>query len=610
VLKGRLTLDVATLSELFSLIWRDATSFVRARLAGVLLLVISASILTAMGPLPLKLVVDGFAGGKRISAISPAGLVVLYVLSQFLARAAVEVRGLIFARVQIRMLRSISERLFAHLMSLPLRFHLDRRTGAVSQALGNGLQGYEMIMHHVIFSFLPVVAELGTIMVVLTRLADPMFLVLFCAAFISYALAFLYSAGTIVGAAQRAAAAHVDANSTMVDGLLCIEPVKYFAAETTVQDRVHGALIRTENEWVAFYRRYAVNGLAVATIFAAFLAATVLYATHEVQSSRMTIGDFVLVNTYILQLVRPIETLGYAMQGLSHGTAMLRKLLELFREQAELQVINGKAHGRHGPRPGGQDELARHSQHGGRGRLEFDGVSLSYDSGRPVLSNVSFVVPAGRTLGIVGASGSGKSSIVRLVARLFEPSSGRILLDGVPLAQIPLQTLRQWVTVVPQDSVLFNDTISYNIGFGTTDGAGGDVEEAAKVAHLHDFIMSLPHRYETVVGERGVKLSGGEKQRVAIARAVLRRPRVFVFDEATSSLDAQTERVIQQKVRDISRHCTTLLIAHRLPTVSEADEIIVLEGGSIVERGTHDNLLRQKGRYAALWHAQQGSTAA
>lgn len=490
------------------------------------------------------------------------------------------------------MFRTMSERLFAHLMQLPLRFHLERQTGAVGQTLENGLQGYQMIWHHLVFTFLPVTAELGTIVLVLIRLAPPLFLLLFCGALVCYAAAFAYAAKTVSRAAKTASAAHVAANAAMTDSILNYETVKYFTAESIVQEKVSQALSRTEVEWVGFYRRYAVNGLGVATIFAVFLALSVLYAAHGVLAGRMTVGDFVLVNTYMLQVVRPVEMLGYAMQGLSQGVAMLDKMLALFRETPESQHADDRV------------------PLGGAGKLEFDTVSLSYRSDRSVLKGVSFRVPAGKTLGIVGASGSGKSTLVRLLVRLFEPDAGRILLDGVAISDLSLPKLRQSIAVVPQDTVLFNDTIAYNIAFGRAGSTQEEIVEAAKLAHLHDFIMSMPEQYDTKVGERGVKLSGGERQRLSIARATIKRPRIYVFDEATSSLDTHTEREILHNLQEVARNSTTLVIAHRLSTVVHADEIVVVDGGAVVEQGTHAALLRQRGRYAALWAAQQGSVAA
>jgi ABC-type transport system involved in Fe-S cluster assembly fused permease/ATPase subunit len=575
-----------------TLIWTDATTFVRARLIIALVLIMAASAMTALGPVALKLVVDGFTGQQKGPATSAVTLIALYVLSQWLARTVGEIRGLIYARAERRMSRTLSERLFEHVMRLPLRFHLERQTGAISQTLDNGLNGYQMVLHTLVFTILPVATELGTIVLVLARLHQPVFLGLFSGAIVAYALAFSYAAKTIVTAARSASASQVNATAVMTDSLLNYETVKYFTAEKVVQARVGRALVETEEGWVGFYRRYAYNGLGVATIFAGFLAVTVLYAAREVQAGRMTVGSFVLINTYMLQVVRPVEMLGYAIQSLSQGLAFLEKMIELFREKPEAQLAEDA------------------SVVSGPGRLDFEGVSLSYRADRVILSDVSFSLPAGKTLGIVGGSGAGKSTLVRLLVRLVEPGAGRILLDGAPISELSLSKLRQAVAVVPQDTVLFNDTIGYNIAFGKAGSTQAEVEHAARLAHLHDFIGSLPEGYETRVGERGLKLSGGEKQRVSIARAAIKRPRIYVFDEATSSLDSKTEREILRNLREISRFSTTLVIAHRLSTVVHADEIVVLDGGTIVERGTHAALIRQNGRYATLWEAQQQGTVA
>jgi ATP-binding cassette subfamily B protein len=366
--------------------------------------------------------------------------------------------------------------------------------------------------------------------------------------------------------------------------------VKYFTAEATVRERFDRSLFRTETEWMQFFRMRALIGLLIATIFAAFLAVAVFYAANQVQTGAMTIGTFVLIHTYMFRLVQPLEMIGYAMQQLSQGFAFLEKLLEIFREPTEPLTANPSA------------------LPSGPGRLEFRNVNLAYRADRAILRDVSFEIPAGKTLGVVGSSGAGKSTLVRLLVRLVDPDNGQILLDGVPLSQLSLPRLRQAIAVVPQDTVLFNDSIQYNIGFGKVNSTQEEVERAARLAHLHDFVMSLPEQYETKVGERGVKLSGGEKQRVSIARAAIKQPRIYVFDEATSSLDSRTEGDIMHNLREISRDSTTLVIAHRLSTVIHADEIVVLEGGTIVERGTHFGLLRQNGRYARLWEAQQQTT--
>jgi len=592
----------AKLREVVALIWTDATGFVRFRLVVALLLIMFASATTALGPVALKLIVDHLAGrtaapdtggilGKAFG-ISVGVLIGLYILSQWLTRTAGEIRGFVYARAELRMTRLLGERLFAHIMRLPLKFHLERQTGAITQALENGRNGYNMVLYTLVFTFLPVAAELCTVVVVLSRLEQRAFLGLFAGAIIAYALVFWYSATTVMKAARAASNSQIEATAVMTDSILNYETVKYFTAESVVQQRVSRALGVTEDRWMAFSRRYAYNGLFIGTIFAGFLGVTILYAARGVQAGYLTVGTFVLVNTYMLQIVRPVEQLGYAMQQLSQGLALLGRVFELLREPPEISVAAAAA------------------APAGAGRLDFQHVGASYRSDRAVLTDVSFALPAGKTLGVVGGSGSGKSTLVRLLVRLMDADAGRILLDGVSVGELPLSWLRQAIAVVPQDTVLFNDSIAYNIAFGKEGCSRTEVEHAARLAHLHDFIMSLPDGYETKVGERGVKLSGGEKQRISIARAAIKRPRIYVFDEATSSLDSNTEREILKNLREIARLSTTVVIAHRLSTVVHADEIVVLDAGTIVERGTHAALLRQNGRYAALWEAQQQGMAA
>lgn len=566
--------------------------FVRIRLVAVLSLLVAASVLTSLGPVALKWIVDGLTGSSEGNRLPFVLLIGAYVLSQWLARSAGEIRGAVHARAERRMFRVLSERLFGHLMRLPLRYHIGRETGAVNQTLENGLQGFQMILHHLVFTALPVVVELGTMIFVLGRLAPAGFVLLFCGALVCYSVAFAYGAICVGQSAQAASAAHVDATAAMTDGILNYETVKYFTAENRVEQRVSLALCRMEEEWVRFYRRYALNGLFVAALFAGFLGASVWYAAHEVRAGDMTVGDFVLVNTYMLQLVRPVETLGYATQAVSQGAAMLGMLLALLREPTEPT------------RPTAIGLVT------GSGTVEFERVAASFRPDQAIVKGIHFKVAPGGTIGIVGPSGAGKSTLVRLMVRLLEPDEGRILLDGVPICALPLATLRSLIAVVPQDTVLFNDTIGFNIGIGKSNPTAREIEAAARMARLHDFIMSLPDRYDCRVGERGIRLSGGERQRISIARAVIRQPRIYIFDEATASLDSSTEREILRNLEEIARDHTTIIIAHRLSTVAHADEILVLENGEMKEQGTHASLLRLNGTYARMWNAQQAGTEA
>ena len=596
------------LAEVVGLTFKDSGRFVRWRLAAALLLVISGSVVMALGPLALKWLVDGFTGQAArpkaevpsLVPFAPLALVGVYATSQFLARASGEMRGFVYARAERRILRCLSERFFGHMLRLPLRFHLQRKTGGLSQSLENGLLGYQLILHHLVFTLLPVTFELATIMVVLMRIRQPVLLGLFCGALACYGVAFAQAARVIVRSARSASAAEVEAAGQMTDALFNVELVKYFAAEAVVQRRVGSALSRTEAEWVGFYRRYAVNGLRVAAIFASFLAVTTLYAVREVEGARLTLGEFVLITTYMLQVIRPVEAVGYAIQGFSQGAAMLETMLGLFHERAEPWEV-----GAAGETDGAlrKVEPARYS---GAGELEFEDVWLSYEPQRAVLRGVSFKIAAGKTVGVVGPSGSGKSTLVRILMRLLEPDSGRILLDGVPIAELPLAMLREAMALVPQEAMVLNDSVAANIAFGDGECSLADIERAARRARLHEFIVSLSDGYETIVGERGLKLSGGERQRLSIARAAIRRPRIYIFDEVTSALDATTEAAIMGTLREMSCCTTTLVITHRLATVEHADEIIVLQAGAVVERGTHSSLLAMGGWYTASWQTQRG----
>lgn len=632
-MRTRVLSSISIFREVGRLIWAEADGFVKLRFGAAVLLVSVTSVITALGPVLLKGIVDRLAGTVRDGELPLLFWAAAYVLVQWIGRAVVEGRGLILARAERRTARRLSERLFAHILRLPLKYHLGRQTGALMQSLATGLQGYQNIVQTLAFSVLPIFTELGTTIVVLSRLGKPLFLWLFAGAVVCYAIVFGYSAYRTMMAARNASAAQAEAMATIADSVLNYETIKHFTAEPVVESKVGGALIRAEQQWIGFSRQYAANGLLVATIYMAFLGTTILYAIGAVRSSAISIGTFVLINTYMLQILRPIEQLGYAAQSLSQSVAYLDKMLELLREQTEVEegaspAAEGASENVGSIAPltfrkrensaelGAEGEGVRGPTHcqgsdEAPAELEFRDVFFSYGKDRPVLRGVTFSVGSGKTLGIVGASGSGKSTIVRLIVRLLEPDGGAILLDGTPVRWLPLARLRKLISVVPQDTALFNESIRFNISVGRPGSSYDDIQRSAKMAHLHDFVLSLPDQYETVVGERGVQLSGGEKQRVSIARAVLKQPRLYIADESTSSLDSRTEREIVKNLQEVSRNTTTLIIAHRLSTIVHADEIIVLDGGVVVESGTHEYLLAINGRYSALWAAQhQGLVAA
>jgi ATP-binding cassette subfamily B protein len=402
-----------------------------------------------------------------------------------------------------------------------------------------------------------------------------------------YIVSFWVGVARIGGPARAVSNACIDANSVLTDSILNYETVKYFCAEGNVHGRFGAALAKVEDQWAKLFSRKMENGFVLATIFTLSLGISICFATREVQLGKMSVGDFVLVHAYILRISLPLEMIGFAFRDIAQGIGFIEKLAELFGQKQEVDVIGDRA-----------------SLPTGAPKLSFERVSYSYQPDRRILKSINFVVPSGKTVAIVGASGSGKSSLIRLLVRLLDPTEGQIRLNDVPLSNIPVAALRSAIAVVPQDIALFNDSIAYNIGFGKHDSTETDIVRAAKVAHIHDFIAGLPDGYATLVGERGLKLSGGERQRIAIARAAIKEPKIFVFDEATASLDSNAEQAILYNLIKRTTTATTLIIAHRLSTIAHADEIVVLAQGRVVDRGNHAELLQRHGTYAAMWHAQ------
>lgn len=571
------------------LLWTVLDRFAATRLFLAVLLVVGSSILVSLAPAALGSAVDALSAD---SSAGPGHTVVFwllaYVLAHAFAKALGELRWRAYGGAEQRAERLLNRHVFRHVLALPMSFHLERKTGAIAQVLANGMTGYRLILQHLVFTVTPALAEIATMAMILAAIGQPVLLAILGISMLSYGLAFLLGVLRITGPARAAAAVGVDSKALMTDSLLNCETVKYYGAEGLIGARLDDVMKQVEQQWDGFFRRRVAHGLVVTAIFGTTLGASAWLAGSEVVHGKLTIGDFVLVNLYVLQAVRPIELIGLAFRDLTQALVYIEQQMELLAQARE---------------PHEQTGVSPHTARGGA-ELRFDGVSFSYPPGDELLRGVNLVVPSGRTLGIVGPSGSGKSSLIRLLFRFYEPASGRILLDGTPIAAINLAALRTTFGVVPQDTVLFNDTIEYNIRFGSPNCSPDEVVRAARLAGLHDFLAHLPAGYRTVVGERGLKLSAGERQRVAIARAVLKKPRVFVFDEATSSLDTRTERAILRNLIVASSGTTTLMIAHRLSTVAHADEIIVLDGGSVVERGTHGELLRQGRRYAAMWRAQ------
>jgi len=589
--------------------WTEADRYVKKRLSLSLLLVLVTSALSASAPIALKYAVDSFGadhwqdvkyaatdlGVEEILAsptlLGPIVLIAIYVASLWLSRSFSELRAYVFGTADYRLQRMLSRRLFEHVLHLPMPFHLERRTGALHQTLGQGLAGFSILLNHIVLSILPVFAELAIMGFVLTYLFQKAFLVILVLSVCAYAATFALGAMLIAKPSQRVADAQLEAYSTLIDSVLNTETVKSYTAEQYIVGRYDRLLSKCESEWVRFYRSKSMNGLLVTCIFAVSIGSVMAVGAHQVSLGAMTVGDFVMVNAYMLQIVRPIETLGAAFRDITQGIAFINRMDEILGIEREFEVIDAK------------QPTVEENETGSE--LVFDQLAFSYVPRHPVLKDLSFTLKPGTTVAIVGPSGAGKSSLVRLLLRLYEPDCGDILLDGFSISKIPLEDLRRTIAVIPQDTILFNDTIAYNIGFGRQGSTMAEIEQAARIADIHDKIEQMPRGYMTVVGERGLKLSGGEKQRISIARATLKKPQIYVFDEATSSLDTKTEREIMRNLIAISTGITTLIIAHRLSTIVHADTIVVMDHGQLVGQGDHNSLLGQNGLYKSMWHAQQ-----
>lgn len=597
------------IQQAVALAWSETDAFVKKRLVLTLFLVLGTAVFAAIAPIALKFAIDSLESDRLTSidltslpdwassaqtpiVVGPIALILFYIFSLWISRSFGEIRWYFYGTADQRLHRGLSRRLFSHVINLPMSFHLDRKTGALSQTLVQGLAGYRVLLNHAVFTVLPVLIEVLMIGAVLALFFQPVFLVILGLSVAAYSAAFALGVVRIIGPSREVSATQVDAYANMTDSILNTETVKYFNAERHINDRYDAALAKSERQWSTFYARKSINGLLVAGVFALSLGSAIVIGAQQVQQGAMTIGDFVLVNAYMLQIVRPLEALGAAFRDIAYGVAFIEKMMGLMGRRQEKSTGIPIARGSNGHRHAGPDGL------------EISQLVFSYIPGQQILNNINFAIEPGKTVAIVGSSGAGKSSLIRLLMRFFSPDSGDIYLDGQSIQDMALADLRQAIAIVPQDTVLFNDTIAYNIGFGREGSSSAEIEEAARLAHIHERIMAMPDGYQTIVGERGLKLSGGEKQRVSIARAVLKKPRMFVFDEATSSLDTKTEQTILANMIEVSKAMTTLIIAHRLSTVVHADKIIVLERGAIIEKGSHDILLEKNGAYAAMWRAQ------
>ncbi|MGA9665506.1 MAG: ABC transporter ATP-binding protein/permease [Gallionella sp.] len=571
-------------------------------------------------PLVLKEIIDAMDKSKAVLAV-PVFLVVGYGILRLLSTLFGELRDAVFANVTQRAIRRVALQVFEHLHSLSLRFHLDRQTGGVSRDIERGTRGIGFLLNFTLFNILPTLLEIALVAAILLKKYSAWF------AIITFITLVIYIAFTLFITEWRMVVRRTmndldsKANTRAIDSLLNYETVKYFGNEQYEADRYDHHMERWEAAAVRNQTSLALLNSVQSVVIAIGITILMLLAASQVVSGRMTVGDLVLVNVYMIQLYMPLHFLGFVYREIRHSLADMEKMFSLLHEDREiadapdaatLQVGSADVRPRHGAaEPTGAGLAASHPlpqtavYDSNVSGVRFDHVSFSYAPDRQILFDVSFTIPAGHKVAVVGASGAGKSTLSRLLFRFYDVQQGRILINGQDIRSVTQTSLRAAIGIVPQDTVLFNDTIYYNIAYGHPGATHEEIVAAAQAAHIHDFIESLPQGYDSMVGERGLKLSGGEKQRVAIARAILKNPAILIFDEATSALDSKSEKAIQAELRTIAQNRTTLVIAHRLSTVVDADQILVMDRGRIAERGTHRELLAQNRLYAQMWSLQE-----
>jgi len=560
----------------------------RARVLLSIAFLVGAKLINVYVPLLYKGAVDRLSPGHPAVISVPVALIIGYGIARVGAQLFAELRDAVFAKVGQRAVRRLALATFRHLHALSLRFHLERQTGGLSRAIERGIRGTEFLLSYLLFNVVPTLFEIVLVCGILWSFYEASFALATLATIVAY-IGFTFAVTDWrIKFRREMNERDSEANTRAIDSLLNFETVKYFANEEREAQRFDTALRAYERAAVKSQTTLSGLNIGQGIIIAAGLVTVMLLAANGVARGRMTVGDFVLVNSYLVQLYSPLNVLGMVYRNIKQSLTDLESMFRLLGVRAEVE-----------DRPGAPALSV------GSGEVVFDHVSFRYDPRRLILDEVSFRVPPGGTLAIVGPSGSGKSTIARLLFRFYDVDRGAIRIDGQDLREVTQESLRRAIGVVPQDTVLFNDTIGYNIGYGRPGSSDGEIAEAARHARIHDFIAALPDGYRSPVGERGLKLSGGEKQRVAIARVILKAPPILIFDEATSALDTKTEQEIQANLDEVSAGRTTLIIAHRLSTVVRADEILVLDQGRVVERGDHAALLAQGGIYAAMWARQQ-----
>lgn len=594
---------MGTLAHLWPYIWPGDRFDLKMRVVWSLVLLLAAKLITLAVPFSFKWATDALTGANSAPVqadnwqlwviASPLLLTASYGVMRILMALLTQWRDGIFARVAMHAVRKLATITFIHMHELSLRFHLERKTGGLTRVLERGREGIEVIVRMVILQLIPTIVEVSLLMAVLLWQFDWRYVV---ATLIMVALYMYYTYIATewrIGIRRKMNDSDTEANTKAIDSLLNYETVKYFSAEAREAKRYDKSVERYEEASVRSYTSLAVLNTGQAVIFTLGLTATMLMCAIGVRNGTNTVGDFVLVNAMMIQLYQPLNFMGMVYREIKQAIIDIEKMFGVLGREAEIKDA-----------PDAEPLVIS------AGTVRFEDVRFAYEPTRPILKGISFEVPAGKTVAIVGPSGAGKSTISRLLFRLYDVSGGRILIDGQDIRAVTQDSLRASIGMVPQDTVLFNDTIRYNIRYGRWDASDAEVEEAAQLAQIDHFIRMAPKGYETQVGERGLKLSGGEKQRVAIARTVLKAPPILVLDEATSALDTHTEHEIQGALDRVAKNRTSLVIAHRLSTIVGADEIIVLDQGRIAERGTHARLLAHGGLYASMWNRQREAEAA
>jgi ATP-binding cassette, subfamily B, heavy metal transporter len=583
-----------TVVSLLPYLWPVRNLGARIRVVVALVFMLLSKVATVYVPVIYGRIVDQLAPKDATAAafIVPIALIVAYGAVRVGAAGFGEIRDALFASVQQRAVRLLALRTFRHLHAVSLRFHLDRQTGGMSRVIDRGVLGMQSVLRLAVFNVVPTALELVMVTAIIWHMFDWRYAVVTCLAVV------VYVAFTAVLAGRRGRYRRTmndtdnDASTKSLDSLINYETVKYFGNEEHEAQRYDHALARYERAAVRVQVSLNMLNLGQAAIIAIGLTLIMLLAASGMRDGSMTVGKFVVVNTYLIQLYQPLNFLGVVYMTIKQGLVDMEQMFALLRVEREIADKPGAA------------ALTGHLSEGSAGEVVFDNVHFGYQSNRAILKGIDFTVPAGGKLAIVGPTGAGKSTINRLLFRFYDVTGGRIMIDGQDIRDVTQDSLRAAIGVVPQDTVLFNDTIRYNIGYGRPDASQAEIEHAARLAQVHDFVLRLPDGYDTKVGERGLKLSGGEKQRVAIARTILKDPRILVLDEATSALDSRTEQDIQVALNAVTYRRTTLVIAHRLSTVVDADEIIVLQDGLVAERGSHAALLLRGGLYARMWTLQ------